>query len=151
MAVKRLYKAFANHLDEERKKTYKELVAENPQIAEVAVFQSSPEVQAIRSGDVSICEHFALKSDLKEGLEFSVPHSKSVTQTVRANIAAYNNILAALKEEKKPEYLKVYKSLKSAYDKYFALASEEVLEDVYGTEFTSFKADYEAKHSKAKA
>lgn len=157
MAVKRLYRAFADHLDEKQKEELEafeasvaEFRAKNPTFNRKISVSSSEEAQAIRSGDVSICEFFCLESDLKDGLEFSTPHAKSVAQTVRANVTAYKSILLALDEETNEDYKKVYKSLKSAYDKYFALAAEDVLEDVYGEEFTSFKAEYEAKHSKKK-
>lgn len=153
--AKRLYKAFADYLDEKQKADLEafeasvaEFKAKNPTFNRKVSVSSSEEAQAIRNGDVAICEYFCVKSDLKEAFEFSTPRAKSVAQTVRANVIAYKNILSTQSYEEDSRYEKAYKSLRSAYDKYFAIAAEDVLEDVYGDEFKDFKENYKAEHSK---
>lgn len=151
MAIKNqlsIHKAFAEILDKEAKEKFDKLVKENPELKDVAVFKQSPESVAISSGNFEICKFFFLNED--NGFDFGgSPHWKSVAQTVRANITAYNNFVTFEKEEEQADYKKIYKALVKKLDDYFALAAESALREFYGDSYISFADDY--TKSKAKS
>lgn len=151
MAIKnqdKMHKAFAESLDKELKEKFDKLVEGNPELKDIAVFKQSPESVAISSGNFEICKFFFLNED--NAFDFSgSPHWKSVAQTVRANITAYNNFVAFEEDEEQADYKKIYKALIKKLDEYFALAAESALRQFYGDDYISFADDY-AK-SKAKS
>lgn len=151
MAIKnqdKMHKAFAESLDKELKEKFDKLVEGNPELKNIAAFKQSPESVAISSGNFEICKFFFLNED--NAFDFSgSPHWKSVAQTVRANITAYNNFVAFEEDEEQADYKKIYKALIKKLDEYFALAAESALRQFYGDDYISFADDY-AK-SKAKS
>ncbi len=68
----------------------------------------SEEADAILGGNVAICEHFATKSEEGDALAFPTEHTKSVKQTVRANLNYYKNINQFIKDEQSDTYSKIY-------------------------------------------
>lgn len=151
MAIKnqdKMHKAFAESLDKEAKEKFDKLAKENPELKNLAAFKQSPESVAISSGNFEICKFFFLNED--NGFDFSgEPHLKSVAQTVRANITAYNNFVTFEKEEEQADYKKIYKALIKKLDDYFELAAESALREYYGDSYISFADDY--TKSKAKS
>lgn len=151
MAIKnqdKMHKAFAAIIDKEAKEKFDKLVEGNPELKNVAAFKQSPESVAISSGNFEICKFFFLNED--NGFDFSgSPHWKSVAQTVRANITAYNNFVTFEKEEEQDDFKKIYKALIKKLDDYFALAAESALRQYYGDSYISFADDY--TKSKAKS
>ena len=151
MAIKyqlSIHKAFAESLDKENKEKFDNFIKENPELKDVAVFKQSSESVAISSGNFEICKFFFLNED--NGFDFSgEPHLKSVAQTVRANITAYNNFVTFEKEEEQADYKKIYKALIKKLNDYFELAAESALRQYYGDSYISFADDY--TKSKAKS
>ena len=151
MAIKyqlSIHKAFAESLDKENKEKFDNFIKENPELKDVAVFKQSSESVAISSGNFEICKFFFLNED--NGFDFSgEPHLKSVAQTVRANITAYNNFVTFEKEEEQADYKKIYKALIKKLNDYFELAAESALRQFYGDSYISFADDY--TKSKAKS
>lgn len=151
MAIKyqlSIHKAFAESLDKENKEKFDNFIKENPELKDVAVFKQSSESVAISSGNFEICKFFFLNED--NGFDFSgEPHLKSVAQTVRANITAYNNFVTFEKEEEQADYKKIYKALIKKLNDYFELAAESALRQYYGDDYINFAEDY--TKSKAKS
>ena len=151
MAIKnqdKMHKAFAESLDKEAKEKFDKLAKENPELKNLAAFKQTPESAAISSGNFEICKFFFLNED--NGFDFSgEPHLKSVAQTVRVNITAYNNFVTFEKEEEQADYKKIYKTLIKKLDEYFALAAESALREYYGDSYISFADDYTKSKTKS--
>ena len=151
MAIKyqlSIHKAFAESLDKENKEKFDNFIKENPELKDVAVFKQSSESVAISSGNFEICKFFFLNED--NGFDFSgEPHLKSVAQTVRANITAYNNFVTFEKEEEQADYKKIYKALIKKLDDYFELADESALRQYYGDDYINFADDYTKRKAKS--
>lgn len=152
----KIHKAFAESIDKETKEKFDKMVEGNPELKDVAAFKQSPESVAISSGNFEICKFFFLNED--NGFDFSgSPHLKSVAQTVRANITAYNNFVTFEKEEEQADYKKIYKALIKKLDEYFSLAAESALREYYGDSYISFAEKFteekmqSARGSKRKA
>lgn len=152
----KIHKAFAEIIDKEKKEKFDKLAKENPELKNLAAFKQSPESVAISSGNFEICKFFFLNED--NAFDFSgSPHWKSVAQTVRANITAYNNFVAFEKDEEEADYKKIYKTLIKKLDEYFALAAESALRQFYGDTYISFAEKFteekmqSARGSKRKA
>lgn len=98
----------------------------------------SEEADAILGGNVAICEYFATKSEEGDALAFPTEHTKSVKQTVRANLNYYKNINQFIKDEQSDTYSKIYVVIQIKLEKYFACAAEDILKDVYGEKYDTF-------------
>ena len=151
MAIKnqdKMHKAFAESLDKEFKEKFDKLVEGNPELKNIAAFKQSPESVAISSGNFEICKFFFLNED--NAFDFSgSPHWKTVAQTVRANITAYNNFVAFEEDEEQADYKKIYKALIKKLDEYFALAAESALRQFYGDSYISFADDFAKRKAKS--
>lgn len=79
-------------------------------------------------------------------MEFSTPHTKSVTMTLRSNLAAYRNFEQFLNEEPSDDYAAVYNKLMNDFEDYFVLASEDMLCDYY-TDYREFRDSYIEKEN----
>lgn len=145
-----IHKAFAETLDKEKKEKFDKLAKENPELKDLAAFKQSSESVAISSGNFEICKFFFLNED--NGFDFSgSPHLKSVAQTVRANITAYNNFVTFEKEEEQTDYKKIYKALIKKLDDYFVLAAESALRQYYGDAYISFAEKFTKAEEKRQA
>lgn len=144
MAIKyqqRIHEAFAKEISdnpkEEMEKALKQFPSLKGRVSEIDFL--NPDAAAIATSNAFICEHFALKSEEGEGLEFSKGfHYKSVQQTVRTNLAYYKNVLQFIQDEKEPDYISIYKAIKAKLESYFERAAEDILNDVYGEKYKQF-------------
>ena len=146
----KIHKAFAETLVAERKRELEEALADKPELLKGVSF-NSPEVDAVLADNPALCEYFAVKSEEGEGLEFSSERTKSVKQTVKANLAYYKNVCAFIEQEDVEEYKAAYTAIKKQLDKYFEIAAEDILEDVYGDAYAELKARITAEEEEAQA
>lgn len=145
-----IHKAFAETIDKEAKEKFDKLVESNPELKDVVVFNHSKESAAISDSNIEICKFFFLNED--SAFDFSgKPHLKSVAQTVRANITAYNNFVTFEDEEEQADYKKIYKALIKKLDDYFALAAESALRQYYGDDYISFAEQLTEEKEKQQA
>ena len=151
MAIKnqdKMHKAFAESIDKELKEKFDKMVEGNPELKNIAAFKQSAESVAISSGNFEICKFFFLNED--NAFDFSgKPHWKSVAQTVRANVTAYNNFVTFEEDEEQGDFKKIYKALIKKLDDYFALAAESALREYYGDSYISFADDYAKRKAKS--
>lgn len=145
-----IHKAFAETLDKEKKEKFDKLAKENPELKDLAAFKQSSESVAISSGNFEICKFFFLNED--NGFDFSgKPHWKSVAQTVRANITAYNNFVTFEEDEEQGDFKIIYKALIKKLDEYFSLAAESALRQYYGDDYISFAEQLTEEKEKQQA
>lgn len=151
----RIHKKFANeHLGSDAAAKADEIIAEHPELSAIrdtliAQF-SSDEYTAILGSALEICEFFSTNGRT-EGMEFSSPHTKSVTSTLRTNLAAYHSFEQFISEEPDSNYEAVYNKLLSDFEDYFVLASEDMLCDYYG-EYRNFRDTFiEEENARNKA
>lgn len=153
MAIKyqaQIHKAFAENIDKEAKEKFDKLVKDNPELKDVAIFKQSHESAVISEGNFEICKHFFLDED--SAFDFNgKPHGKTVAQTVKANIIAYNNFLKFEEDEEQEDYKKIYKSLIKNLDEYFSLAAESALREYYGDAYVDFAAKFTEAEEKKQA
>lgn len=145
---KALHKAWAIEVDSQAKADFEVVEKANPTVR--MAFVPTKEAEAIRNGAVAICQYFYIDSDDADSVTFSNDlHDKTVKQTVRANLTAYKNVCEAEKAESLEDYKKIYSSLKSKFEEYFALASEDALIAFYGDEYKRFAEEYTESHKRA--
>lgn len=159
----RIHKAFSDLLEKESgntaKEQYEKAIEQFPQLkGNISVDSfATGEVAALRKNNAEICAYFACDSDYSKQLAEQFPHAlrRELSQTVRANVLAYRDIIEVLQHESDVEYLSIYKSLFNNYEKYFELAAEDILTSVYGAKYTDFAgkltAEYAAKAKEAAA
>lgn len=118
-----------------------EVITEHPELAAIRdtliAQYASDEDNAILGDALDICEFFSSDSRT-EGMEFSSPHTKSVTSTLRTNLNAYRNFEQFINEEPDSDYEAVYNKLLNDFEDYFVLASEDMLCDYY-TDYREFR------------
>lgn len=120
---------------------YAECIAQFPELkgsVKPEVFMGA-DANAILGGVVETCLLFGVKDETAEGLEFDSERSKSVKQTVKANVDYYQKALDFYKEESDDSYKKKYEAILSALLSYFSEAAEGLLEDYYGARYIDFK------------
>ena len=132
----RIHKAWAEKLLEEERAIYNEILEERPD-APIAFKPKNKDAAAIEAGNFEICKHFCVDGETKDAFEFSNPRTKTVSETVAANVTAYEGIVSAIAEEDDEEFKKIYKNLKSEYEKYFKLAADLILAEYY-SEYAAF-------------
>lgn len=149
----KIHNAFADVLITERKRELEEALADKPELLKALKDNpfNSAEIDAVLANNAALCEYFAVKSEEGEGLEFSSERTKSVKQTVKANLAYYKNVCAFIEQEDAEEYKAIYAATKKQLDKYFEIAAEDILEDVYGDAYTELKAHITAEEEEAQA
>lgn len=144
MAIKyqqRIHEAFAKEIAgnpaEEMKKAIEQFPNLKGRVSEIDFM--NPDAAAIATSNAYICEHFAVKSEDADAIEFSKGvHFKTVKQTVKTNLTYYKNILQFIRDEKESDYLSIYKGIKTKLDAYFERAAEDILNDVYGERYAKF-------------
>lgn len=158
MAIKyqsQIHKAFADSLDKEAKEKFDLLIEANPELANVADFKQSPEAAAISSSNLDICKYFFY--DEEKPFKFSGDNKervKTVAQTVRANVVAYNNFVnfeKAEEEDKQEDFLKIYKSLIKNLDEYFSIAAEYALKARHGDSYIDFAKNFTEEEEERQA
>lgn len=125
----RIHKAWADKLNEAAKLEFDEMRKQFPKVH--ATFEPPKDAVAIEAGNFEICKHFCVDDETKDAFDFSNPRTKTVSETVAANVVAYEGIVSALAEEDDEEFKKIYKNLKGEYEKYFKLAADLILSDYY--------------------
>ena len=123
------------------KKTYP-----NVQLA----FQPSPLAEVLTKTNREICKALFVDSEESGAFSFNKPRSKTVEQTVRANLTAYNNAKTALDEEAFDDYKYVYKTIVDAYEVYFSIAAESALRE-YFTGYAEFADNFTKEEEKRQA
>lgn len=153
MAVKyqsRAHKSFASYLREKEEAKLEEVYAAFPAMRGTLALKSTPQIDAIKAGNVEICRYFAVVAEEGEALEFDSEHYRSVKQTVRVNLNYYANVCQFLNVETDKDYAAIYKKIKRNLEEYFSTAAEDVLADVFGEEYVEFYANYLAEREKDK-
>lgn len=138
----RVHKKFAaEYFDNDAEAKADEVITEHPELAAIRdtliAQYSSDENTAILGDALDICEFFS-EEGRTQGMEFSSPHTKSVTMTLRSNLTAYRNFEQFLNEEPSDDYAAVYNKLMNDFEDYFVLASEDMLCDYY-TDYEVFR------------
>lgn len=157
MAIKyqsQIHKAFADSLDKEAKEKFDLLIEANPELANVADFKQSPEAAAISSSNLDICKYFFFDEEKPFRFSGDKERVKTVAQTVRANIVAYNNFVTfekAEEEDKQEDFKKIYKSLIKNLDEYFSIAAEYALREKYGESYIDFAETFTKEEEKRQA
>lgn len=151
----RAHKKFADkYLANDAEAKADTVITEHPELAAIRdtliAQYTSDENTAILGDALDICEFFS-EENRTQGMEFSSPHTKSVTMTLRANLAAYRNFEQFLNEEPSDDYAAVYNKLMNDFEDYFILASEDMLCDYY-TEYRGFRDSFiEEENARNKA
>lgn len=141
----KIHKAFVEEcLGDNSKEEYEKAIAAFPALeGKVTELDfADKDAAAILTGNVFLCQHFAIKSEESSSLEFESEHLYTVRQTVKFNADYYKHLLTFFKEEKEEPYQKIYKNIQRQLDEYFSLTAERILEDVYGTKYTDFVAKF---------
>lgn len=149
-----IHKAFVNEvLEVENKEKFAKVIKENPEVAGIISFQQSEEAKIILSGNFAICKWLYLADETSKAHDFANKdeRNKTVAQTVRANVSAYNNVVSALENESDEAYKAVYKKLKLAFEDYFSITAENGLSEYYGDKYTKLADKITSKKKKAKA
>ena len=147
-----IHKAYSELIDEDAKakaiealeglkKTYP-----NVQLA----FQPSPLAKVLTKTNREICKALFVDSEESDAFSFNKPRSKTVEQTVRANLIAYNNAKTALEEEAFDDYKYVYQTIVDALEVYFSIAAESALRE-YFTGYAEFADNYTKEEGKKRA
>lgn len=167
----RIHRAWAKEVDkkdrEALKEQYMKLVAQDSTFAANVSFTTyrkdtkSDAVKALttekvdkkgdkHNPDLEICKYFSNHYGSK--LSFNSEHTKTVLQTVETNVRYYNAVEKFISEEDKDsKYKKAYEAIQKKLDAYFAMAAEDILEDVYGKEYIDFKENYLKEQAEKKA
>lgn len=135
----KIHKAYSELIDKEAKAEAIEALEclkntyPNVQLA----FKPSPLAEVLTKTNREICKALFVDSEESDAFSFNKPRSKTVEQTVRANLIAYNNAKTALKEEAFDDYKYVYKTIVDALEVYFSIAAESALRE-YFTGYAEF-------------
>lgn len=113
-------------------------------------FQPSPLAEVLTKTNREICKALFVDSEESDAFSFNKPRSKTVEQTVRANLTAYNNAKTALDEEAFDDYKYVYKTIVDAYEVYFSIAAESALRE-YFTDYAEFADNFTKEEEKRQA
>ncbi|RGV39959.1 hypothetical protein, partial [Collinsella sp. AF14-35] len=134
-----IHKKYAEFIDEEAKAEANEVLEglkkTHPNVP--LVFKPSPLAEVLTKTNREICKALFVDSEESSAFSFNKPRSKTVEQTVRANLIAYNNAKTALKEEAFDDYKYVYKTIVDALEVYFSIAAESALRE-YFTGYAEF-------------
>ena len=147
-----IHKAYSELIDEDAKAKAIEAIEglkktyPNVQLA----FQPSPLAKVLTKTNREICKALFVDSEESDAFSFNKPRSKTVEQTVRANLIAYNNAKTALEEEAFDDYKYVYQTIVDALEVYFSIAAESALRE-YFTGYAEFADNYTKEEGKKRA
>lgn len=135
----KIHKEYSEFIDKEDKakalEVLEELKKNHPDIS--LAYQPSPLAKVLTESNLEICKALFVDSEESGAFSFNKPRSKTVEQTVRANLIAYNNAKTALEEETFDDYKYVYQTIVDAYEVYFSIAAESALRE-YFTGYAEF-------------
>lgn len=144
----KVFKAYADKLDEKTKKRFEEAIESNPELKEFATAAKDPVTNALRKGAVEFCKYFYRKDERKSDNRFASEDkdkaSEAVRLTVEANLRAYEAIKRAAQNEKQPDYISIYNALIGNYKNYFSITAESTMNYIY-PDYRSFAAEFRAK------
>lgn len=144
----RIHTAFANEVIlKEPLEEFKRMQEQFPNLKFKADPIDNKEADALKAGNIRICQFFTAGYDV----QFENERVKDVEQTVRANVNYYNNVCNFLTFETDKEYVKIYTKIQAQLEDYFSLAAENVLEDVYGEAYTTFRDRFTAEEEAKQA
>lgn len=136
---KKIHKEYSEFIDKEDKakalEVLEELKKNHPDIP--LAYQPSPLAKVLTESNLEICKALFVDSEESGAFSFNKPRSKTVEQTVRANLIAYNNAKTALEEEAFDDYKYVYITIVDALEVYFSIAAESALRE-YFTGYAEF-------------
>lgn len=148
----KIHKAYSEFIDKEDKakalRVLEELKKNHPDIP--LAYQPSPLAKVLTESNLEICKALFVDSEESKAFSFNKPRSKTVEQTVRANLIAYNNAKTALEEEAFDDYKYVYKTIVDALEVYFSIAAESALRE-YFTDYAEFADNYTKEEEKKQA
>lgn len=144
----RIHTAFANEVIlKDALEECKRMQEQFPNLKLKADAIDNKEADALKAGNIRICQFFTAEYDV----QFENERVKDVEQTVRANVNYYNNVCNFLTFETDKEYVKIYTKIQAQLEDYFSLAAENVLEDVYGEAYTTFRDRFTAEEEAKQA
>lgn len=148
----KIHKAYSELIDKEDKakalEVLEELKKNYPNIS--LAYQPSPLAEVLTKTNREICKALFVDSEESNAFSFNKPRSKTVEQTVRANLTAYNNAKTALDEETFDDYRYVYQTIVDAYEVYFSIAAESALRE-YFTGYAEFADNFTKEEEKRQA
>lgn len=148
----KIHKEYSEFIDREDKakalEVLEELKKNHPNIP--LAYQPTPLARVLTKSNVEICKALFVNSAESKAFSFNKPRSKTVEQTVRANLTAYNNAKTALEEEGFDDYRYVYQTIVDAYEVYFSIAAESALRE-YFTGYAEFADNYTKEEEKRQA
>lgn len=144
----KVFKAYADKLDEKAKEQFEKAIKSNPKLKEFATPAIDPVADALRKGAVEFCKYFYREDERKSKNRFAAEDndtpSEAVRLTVEANLKAYNAIKRVSKNEEQEDYKSIYKALINNFEKYFIITAESTMNHSYN-DYRSFAADFRAK------
>ncbi|RHB19131.1 hypothetical protein DW892_05060 [Collinsella sp. AM40-7AC] len=147
-----IHKKYAEFIDKEAKaeanKALEVLKKTHPNVQ--LAFKPSPLAEVLTKTNLDICKALFVDSEESGAFSFNKPRSKTVEQTVRANLIAYNNAKTALEEEAFDDYKYVYITIVDALEVYFSIAAESALRE-YFTGYAEFADNYTKEEEKKQA
>lgn len=148
----KIHEEYSELIDKEDKakalEVLEELKKNHPDIP--LAYQPSPLAKVLTESNLEICKALFVDSEESGAFSFNKPRSKTVEQTVRANLIAYNNAKTALEEETFDDYRYVYQTIVDAYEVYFSIAAESALRE-YFTGYAEFADNYTKEEEKRQA
>lgn len=148
----KIHKEYSELIDKEAKaeanKALEELKQSHPNLQ--LAFKPSPLAEVLTKTNREICKALFVDSEESNAFSFNKPRSKTVEQTVRANLTAYNNAKTALDEETFDDYRYVYQTIVDAYEVYFSIAAESALRE-YFTGYAEFADNFTKEEEKRQA
>ena len=159
---KEIHKLFADEVldTEDSADKYEDAITQFPELkGKISVDSFRDPAYAVMGKDsIDICKYFAIEVDTEGELKFhDGEHFLSVKETVAANVNDYNRFKELYEAEESitvemgvqrkrmvelNDYRNIYSALMKQLEKYFDLAAEDILADVYGDAYTKFKQDY---------
>ena len=148
----KIHEEYSEFIDRDLKakalEVLEELKKNHPNIP--LAYQPSPLAEVLTKTNREICKALFVDSEESKAFSFNKPRSKTVEQTVRANLTAYNNAKTALEEESFDDYRYVYQTIVDAYEVYFSIAAESALRE-YFTGYAEFADNYTKEEEKKQA
>lgn len=148
----KIHMEYSKFIDKEAKAKALEVLEEvkknHPNIP--LAYQPSPLAKVLTESNLEICKALFVDSEESKAFSFNKPRSKTVEQTVRANLTAYNNAKTALEEEAFDDYKYVYKTIVDALEVYFSIAAESALRE-YFTGYAEFADNFTKEEEKRQA
>lgn len=145
----KVFKAYADKLEEEASKKFEEAIKDNPELKKYVMVKSNPMAVALREGAYAVCEYFYKEDEQKDENSFSNKddRKKTVRETVITNLKAYKQIKRIAEDEIQEDYKNIYKTMIEAFNKYFIITAESTMNHRY-TDYKEFAVKFREEESK---